>query len=64
MGRISFNPTAKSIPLRLKVGSINADRTRDILVVLDTGTSTTMIPPEVATDLVKKDMTSQTQMTR
>ena len=51
MGHISFNPAAKSIFLRLKVGNINADRTRDILVALDTGASTTMIPPEVATDL-------------
>lgn len=51
MGHISFNPTAKSIFLRLKVDSINGDRTRDILVALDTGASTTMIPPEVATDL-------------
>ena len=51
MGYISFNPTAKSIFLHLKVGSINADTTRDILVALDTGASTTMIPPEVATDL-------------
>ena len=51
MGYISFNPTAKSIYLRLKVDSINADRTRDILVALDTGASTTMIPTEVATDL-------------
>lgn len=39
MGRISFNPTAKSIFLRLKVGSINTDTTRDILVALDTGAS-------------------------
>lgn len=51
MGYISFNPTVKSIYLRLKVDSINADRTRDILVALDTGASTTMIPTEVATDL-------------
>ena len=51
MGHISFNPAAKSIFLRLKISSINADRTRDILVALDTGASTTMIPPEVATDL-------------
>ena len=51
MGHISFNPTAKSIFLRLKVSSINSDITRDILVALDTGASTTMIPPEVATDL-------------
>ena len=51
MGHISFNPTAKSIFLRLKVGNINADIIRDILVALDTGASTTMIPPEVATDL-------------
>ena len=51
MGHISFNPTAKSIFLRLKISSINADPTRDILVALDTGASTTMIPPEVATDL-------------
>ena len=51
MGHISFNPAAKSIYLRLKVGSINADTTRDILVALDTGASTTMIPTEVAMDL-------------
>lgn len=51
MGRISFNPAAKSIFLRLKVGSINTDTTRDILVALDTGASTTMIPPEVAVNL-------------
>ena len=51
MSRISFNPTAKSIFLRLKVGSLNTDTTRDILVALDTGASITMIPPEVATDL-------------
>ena len=51
MGRISFNPAAKSIFLRLKVGSINTDTTRDILVALDTGASTTMIPPEVAMNL-------------
>ena len=51
MGHISFNPTAKSIFLHLKVDSINADTTRDILVALDTGASITMIPPEVATDL-------------
>ena len=51
MGHIPFNPIAKSIFLRLKVDSINGDRTRDILVALDTGASTTMIPPEVATDL-------------
>ena len=51
MGHISFNPTAKSIYLRLKIDSINADTTRDILVALDTGASTTMIPTEVAMDL-------------
>ena len=51
MGHISFNPAAKSIYLRLKVGSSNADTTRDILVALDTGASTTIIPTEVATDL-------------
>ena len=51
MGHISFNPTAKSIFLRLKISSINVDTIRDILVALDTGASTTMIPPEVATDL-------------
>lgn len=51
MGHISFNPAAKSIYLRLKVGSINADTTRDILVALDTGASTTTIPTEVAMDL-------------
>ena len=51
MGHISFNPTAKSIFLRLKISSVNADATRDILVALDTGASITMIPPEVATDL-------------
>ncbi len=51
MGHISFNPAAKSIYLRLKVGSINADTTRDILVALDTGASTTTIPTEVAVDL-------------
>ncbi len=51
MGHISFNPAAKSIYLRLKVDSINADTTRDILVALDTGASTTMIPTEVAIDL-------------
>ena len=51
MGHISFNPTAKSIFLCLKVDSINADTTRDILVALDTGASITMIPPEVAVDL-------------
>ena len=51
MGHISFNPTAKSIFLRLKISSINADATRDILVALDTGASITMIPSEVATDL-------------
>ncbi len=51
MGHISFNPAAKSIYLRLKVGSINPDTTRDILVALDTGASTTTIPTEVAVDL-------------
>ena len=51
MGHIAFNPTAKSIFLRLKISSINADRTRDILVALDTGASTTMIPLKVASDL-------------
>ena len=51
MGHISFNPTAKSIYLRLKVSNINADTTRDILVALDTGASMTMIPTEVAIDL-------------
>ena len=51
MGHISFNPAAKSIFLRLKISSINADATRDILVALDTGASITMIPPEVARDL-------------
>ena len=51
MGHISFNPAAKSIYLRLKVGSINADTTRDILVALDTGASITIIPTEVAVDL-------------
>ena len=51
MGHISFNPAAKSIYLRLKVGGINADTIRDILVALDTGASTTMIPTKVAADL-------------
>ncbi|MXY28031.1 hypothetical protein F4Y59_07720 [Candidatus Poribacteria bacterium] len=51
MGRVSFNSTAKSIFLRLKVGSINTDMTRDILVALDTGASISIIPTEVATDL-------------
>lgn len=51
MGHISFNPTAKSIFLRLKISSIDADATRDILVALDTGASITMIPTEVAMDL-------------
>ncbi|MDE0012058.1 MAG: retropepsin-like aspartic protease [Candidatus Poribacteria bacterium] len=51
MGHISFNPAAKSIFLRLKISSINADTSRDVLVALDTGASTTMIPTEVATHL-------------
>ena len=48
MGYISFNPTDKSIALRLRVGGINADTFRYVPVALDTGATITSIPTRIA----------------
>lgn len=51
MGYISFNPVDKLIALRLTVGDINANNFRNLIVALDTGSSSTSIPTKIASDL-------------
>ena len=48
MGRTSFDPNLPLITLRLTVGGINADTFRNLIVAIDTGATTTIIPTEVA----------------
>ncbi len=48
MARTSFDPNRPLITLRLTVGGINAGTFRNLIVVLDTGATTTIIPTEIA----------------
>lgn len=51
MGYISFNPVNELISLRLTVSNINANKFRNVIVALDTGSSNTSIPTRIASDL-------------
>ncbi len=48
MARISFDPSRPLISLRLTVYGINANIFRNVIVALDTGATTTIIPTEIA----------------
>lgn len=48
MARIFFDPNRPLITLRLTVGGINTDTFRNLIVALDTGATTTVIPTAVA----------------
>ena len=48
MARISFDSTLPLIILPVTVSDINADVFRDVVVALDTGATTTIIPTEIA----------------
>ena len=48
MARTFFDPNRPLITLRLTVGGINTDTFRNLIVALDTGATTTVIPTEVA----------------
>ena len=48
MARISFDPSRPLISLRLTVYGINANIFRNVIVALDTGATTTVIPTAVA----------------
>lgn len=48
MARTFFDPNRPLITLRLTVGGINTDTFRNLIVALDTGATTTVIPTGVA----------------
>ena len=48
MARTFFDPNRPLITLRLTVGGINTDTYRNLIVALDTGATTTVIPTEIA----------------
>lgn len=48
MGRISFDSTLPLIVFPIRVSDINGDVFRDVVVALDTGATTTIIPTEIA----------------
>ncbi len=48
MARTSFDPNRPLITLRLTVGGINVGAFRNLIVAIDTGATTTIIPTEVA----------------
>lgn len=48
MARISFDSTLPLIILPVTVSDTNADVFRDVIVALDTGATTTIIPTEIA----------------
>ena len=47
MGRISFDSTLPLIVFPVTVSDINADVFRDVVMALDTGATTTIIPIDV-----------------
>ncbi len=51
MARIPFNLSLGLIVLPLKVEGVSSNNFRDLLVALDTGASTTVIPTKIALDL-------------
>ena len=51
MARTFFDPSRPLITLRLTVGGINTDTFRNLIVALDTGATTTVIPTEIALTL-------------
>ena len=48
MSRISFDSTLPLIVLPVTVSDTNADVFRDVIMALDTGATTTIIPTEIA----------------
>ena len=51
MGYISFDSSQRLIRLPIKVIDINGSKYRDLIVALDTGSSSTSIPTRIASDL-------------